>query len=205
MSNPHQWDIDNLPNRLTLFRVLLIPAVLGSLYLIKFTEKTEHILLYGLIAASFFFLAAVTDFFDGYIARKRNLETVFGSFLDPIADKFLVVSCLIMLLSLNRIFDWVVIILVLRELYMVSLRLLASNQNIKVPVSWFGKWKTATQMMGMPFLMIGGTWLSIPFNLLGKILIIISALLSLVSAVLYTLNLVKTIQKKRKIKKQANS
>ncbi len=201
MNNSHEWDIDNLPNRLTLFRVILIPAVLGSLYFIKYTDDSSKVLTYGVIAASIFFIASVTDFFDGYIARKRKLETVFGSFLDPIADKFLVVSSLIMLLSLGRVFDWVVVVLVLRELYMVSLRLLASNQNIKVPVSWFGKWKTATQMMGIPFLMIGGTWLSLPFNPLGNILIIISALLSIVSATFYTLNLIRTIQKKRKLKK----
>jgi len=195
------WEIDNLPNRLTLFRVVLIPIIVGFLYLIKFTVIPEEILKYGILASFFFFIASVTDFFDGYIARKRNIETIIGSFLDPIADKFLVVSSLIMLLSLDRIYDWVVIILVVRELYMTSLRLLASNQNLSVPVNHLGKWKTATQMFGIPFLMIGGVWGNIPFNLLGKVFIIISALLSVISATIYTLGLLKTVQQKRKLKK----
>ncbi len=199
--NNNIWEIDNLPNRLTLFRVVLIPIIVGFLYLIKFTDIQSEILTYGVLASFFFFIASVTDFFDGYIARKRNIETVIGSFLDPIADKFLVVSALIMLLSLDRIYDWVVIILVVRELYMTSLRLLASNQNLQVPVSYLGKWKTATQMFGIPFLMIGGVWVNIPFNLLGKVFIIISALLSVISATIYTLGLLKTVQQKRKLKK----
>ncbi len=195
------WEIDNLPNRLTLFRVILIPIIVGFLYLIKFTDIQTEILKYGILASFFFFIASVTDFFDGYIARKRNIETVIGSFLDPIADKFLVVSSLIMLLSLGRIYDWVVIILVVRELYMTSLRLLASNQSLQVPVNYLGKWKTATQMFGIPFLMIGGVWVGIDFNLLGKVFIVISAVLSIISATIYTLGLLRTVQQKRKLKK----
>ena len=95
-----EWDIDNLPNRLTLFRVLLIPIIIGCL---GFNLPTWGTLLpfqktLGWIAAFIFSIAAITDFFDGHFARRRNIVTVFGSFLDPVADKFLVVSSIIMLL-----------------------------------------------------------------------------------------------------------
>ena len=90
-------EIDNLPNRLTFFRMLMIPVVVLALY---FTEVTPQWLVpyrdyLGHFACWIFVLASITDFFDGYIARKRNIVTVFGSFLDPIADKFLVVSALV--------------------------------------------------------------------------------------------------------------
>src|SRR6478735_8222822 len=137
-------EIDNLPNRLTFFRMLMIPVVVLTLY---FTEDTPAFLdpyqqYLGHVACWIFVVASITDFLDGYIARKRNIVTVFGSFLDPIADKFLVVSGLLMLLALQRIHPIVVIILVLREMYMTSLRLLAMSENVDVPVSDMGKWKT---------------------------------------------------------------
>src|SRR5690606_7729726 len=123
MNNDHLNDsdleIDNLPNRLTIFRILLIPIVLGAFYLTGtdyISEEWKAIC--GQIAAWTFAAASITDFFDGHIARKRNIVTVFGSFLDPIADKFLTVSSLIMLGSLGKIPAIIVIILVLREMFM---------------------------------------------------------------------------------------
>jgi CDP-diacylglycerol--glycerol-3-phosphate 3-phosphatidyltransferase len=136
MTEAHDFEleIDNLPNRLTIFRVLLIPIVVGSLFLIKYpysyTVGMEDTL--GWFAGWIFTLASITDFLDGYIARKKNIVTVFGSFLDPIADKFLVVSSLIMLLYLDRIHSILVIILILREMYITSLRLLAYSEDVQV-------------------------------------------------------------------------
>ncbi len=197
------WEIDNLPNRLTIFRIILIPFVLSALYAAKLMPEKQH--LFGPLASLCFFFACITDFFDGYIARKRNIVTVFGSFLDPIADKFIVVSSLIMLLALNRVPDWVVIILTLRELYMTSLRLLATHQEITVPVSSMGKWKTTTSMLGIGGLMIGFTWQGIPFLLLGQIFIYIATVLSLISAVTYSLGLINRIKKERINKKRAKN
>jgi CDP-diacylglycerol--glycerol-3-phosphate 3-phosphatidyltransferase len=199
--------IDNLPNRLTLFRIVLIPLVLGALY---FSRSDSGILQHykiqlGWLAGWLFALASLTDFFDGYIARKRGIVTVFGSFLDPIADKFLVVSSLIMLQALERINVFIVIILVLREMYMTSLRLLASSEGISVPVDQWGKWKTATQMIAIPFIMVNQKWWIISFQLWGDILLYISAVLSLSSALRYSLQLIKKLKLKRierkKIKK----
>jgi CDP-diacylglycerol--glycerol-3-phosphate 3-phosphatidyltransferase len=198
-------EIDNLPNRLTFFRMLMIPVVVLALY---FSEETPPFLepyqpWLGHIACWIFAIASITDFFDGYIARKRNIVTVFGSFLDPIADKFLVVSSLIMLLALDRVHPVVVIILVLREMYMTSLRLLALTEGVDVPVSSMGKWKTGTQMVATPMLMIYDHFLGMNLPLIGTGLIYISAILSLWSALLYSLSMIKKLQEKRIEKKRA--
>lgn len=197
-------EIDNLPNRLTFFRMLMIPVVVLALY---FSEETPTYLLpyqhwLGHVACWIFVIASITDFLDGYIARKRNIVTVFGSFLDPIADKFLVVSALIMLLALDRVHAIVVIILVLREMYMTSLRLLAMSEEVDVPVSSMGKWKTGTQMVATPMLMIYDNFLGMDLPLIGTILIYISAFLSMWSAFLYSFSMIKKLREKRAEKKK---
>ena len=194
-------EIDNLPNRLTIFRIFLIPIVLTLLYCTTIEIFFEQKNLLGWVAGWIFSLASFTDFLDGYIARKRNLVTVFGSFIDPIADKFLTVSCLIMLQSLGRIPSFIVIVLVLREMYMTSLRLLATNEGVIVPVSNLGKWKTATQMLGIPFIMAYENWNGIPMYNIGISLIYFASLLSLWSAFQYTYGMIQKLKQKKADKK----
>ncbi len=209
MTERNDLEIDNLPNRLTMFRMLMIPVVVAALYLAEF--PTDWVLPYkkylGHIACWIFVAASITDFLDGYIARKRNIVTVFGSFLDPIADKFLVVSSMIMLVGLERIHSVVVIILVLREMYMTSLRLLALTEGIHVPVSNLGKWKTATQMVSIPMLMVYENFLGIDLVLLGTILIYVASFLSLFSAFLYSMGMIRKlrdVRAEKKAQKKAN-
>jgi CDP-diacylglycerol--glycerol-3-phosphate 3-phosphatidyltransferase len=201
---PDEWEIDNLPNRLTMFRVVLIPIIITSLFLttIEAGPFKDHIKLLNYIAAWTFVAASITDFFDGFIARRRNIVTVFGSFLDPIADKFLVISSLIMLLAVQRVHVLVVIILVLREMYITALRLLAIEKGLSVPVGTLGKWKTATQMIGVPFLMANDIPFGINMPLLGNIAISLASIFSLYSALEYSLSFIKKIQKIRKEKKR---
>ena len=182
----------------------MIPVVVLTLY---FTEDTPRWLdpyhqWLGHIACWVFVVASITDFLDGYIARKRNIVTVFGSFIDPIADKFLVVSALIILMALDRVHPIVVIILVLREMYMTSLRLLAMSEGVDVPVSDMGKWKTGTQMVATPMLMIYDDFLGLDLPIIGTALIYVAALLSLWSALKYSLNMIKKLQEKRLDKKK---
>lgn len=197
--NTNEWEIDNLPNRITLFRIVLIPIILVSLYL----NINSPIKSLNYIAAWTFVAASISDFFDGYYARKRKLVTVFGSFLDPIADKFLVISSLIMLLALHRVHVVVVLILVMREMYITALRLLAVEKGLTVPVGTLGKWKTATQMVGIPLLMAN----DIPFGLnmpfLGEILLYLATIFSLYSALEYSIGFLKKI--KKRIKKHAKT
>jgi CDP-diacylglycerol--glycerol-3-phosphate 3-phosphatidyltransferase len=201
--HPNEWEIDNLPNRLTMFRVVLIPIILLSLILVQYQIKIDKevylpIKLLNYIAAWTFVAASITDFFDGYIARKRKIVTVFGSFLDPIADKFLVISSLIMLLALNRIHVVIVLILVLREMYITALRLLAMEKGLSVPVGTLGKWKTATQMVGVPLLMAHDFPWGIDMPLLGTIAIYLAALFSIYSALEYSLGFIRKVQKIRR-------
>lgn len=197
--------IDNLPNRLTIFRLILVPVVVGCLLMIDPDFKNVSSIsssTLGWIAGWLFVLASITDFFDGYLARKMNLNTIFGSFLDPIADKFLVVSSLIMLLELKRIHVLIVVILICRELYITSLRLLAKTQGVEVPVGQMGKWKTAVQMVGIPQLMAYETWWIFDLPLIGTICLYIASFLSLASAFRYSLKLVQQLRKHRIKKKR---
>ncbi len=202
--NDRYWEFDNLPNRLTLFRISLVPVMVALLYVQSENYQFPLQKLYGIFAAIIFTLASLTDYLDGLVARKQGLITAFGSFLDPIADKFLVVSSLIMLLSLGRIPSLVVVILVLREMYMTSLRLFAAHQDIKVPVESVGKWKTATQMIGIPMIMWHWPIFGLPTSPIGLGFLYTAAGLSLISAILYSFKLVKKIQDQRKQKKQAS-
>lgn len=194
-----EWEIDNLPNRLTLFRMALIPLMIVPLWLLsEFKWAQNYHLLLGHLAGWTFVAASITDFFDGYIARKRNIVTVFGSFLDPIADKFLVVSALIMLMALERVHFVIVIVLILREIYITALRLLAYQKGLKLPVEKMGKWKTAVQMVAIPLLMAYDRripYLSMP--VLGQILIWPACFLSIFSAFQYSFGLLKKLRQKR--------
>lgn len=193
-----EWEIDNLPNRLTIFRVVLIPVIIGSLGLMmspwQWLNSWHHTL--GYVAGWTFTAASITDFLDGYIARKKNLQTVFGSFLDPIADKFLVVSSLLMLQGLNRIPVFLVIILVLRELYITALRMLAIERGLKIPVGNLGKWKTAFQMIGIPMLMAYDRPWGIPMIELGHLFIYLAAAASVYSSLQYSVGLIQKLKDK---------
>ena len=200
-----EWQIDNLPNRLTIFRICLIPFIIACLYITFFDWPlfNRYHLFLGYLAAILFVIASITDFLDGFFARRYKLETVFGSFLDPIADKFLVVSSLIILQGMDRIPVVIVIILVLREMYMTALRLLAQERGIKIPVNSLGKWKTAFQMIAIPLLMAYDKPLVFSMPLVGTIFIYIASLFSLYSAFVYSLNMIRKIKALRASKKEA--
>lgn len=177
----------NLPNWLTTFRVLLIPVVIICLY-----QQTNF---YDWMAGIIFGIASITDYFDGYLARKWKLETIYGKFLDPLADKFIVICAAIMLLKLGRIHEVIVMILLCREIAITGLRALASTEGISVNVSSGGKWKTTTQMFALPFMMVHDP--EIPLYKVGEILLYISLGLSLWSAAKYVFEFFKSIAKKR--------
>ncbi len=130
----------NLPNKLTLIRVLLIPIFVVVL-LVPFGISWQNWL-----ALAIFIMASLTDFADGYLARKYQLVTNFGKFMDPLADKLLVCSALICLTSLGRIAAWMVIVIVAREFIISGLRLVAVDQGVVIAASYWGKFKTVVQM-----------------------------------------------------------
>lgn len=169
-----EFNFNTLANKLTAVRIAFVPLVVICLF--------DDSPFYGFLAAVFFGIAAITDYFDGYYARIEKNETVLGKLLDPLADKFLVVSSLIMLMYLHRIHPAVVIVLICRELAITGLRAIASAEGIVIGASRMAKWKTATQMSAIPMLMLHETYFMIPFQLLGTVFTWLSLLISLWSA-----------------------
>ena len=199
-----EWQIDNLPNRITMFRVILIPVICTPLFInvLKLESFSQYTHFFNYFSAWTFVFAGITDFLDGYFARKRNIVTVFGSFLDPIADKFLVVSCLLLLQELGRIPVLIVIILVLREIYITALRLLAVERGLIIPVGKLGKWKTTFQMFAIAWLMTDDRpWGLIPFPEMGTVAIYLASGISLYSALEYSKGLISKIKASHLAKK----
>jgi CDP-diacylglycerol--glycerol-3-phosphate 3-phosphatidyltransferase len=146
-------------------------------------------------------VASLTDYFDGYLARKYQIETVYGKLMDPLADKFLVICSLIMLQHLGRMSPIVVMLLVCRELTITGLRALASAEGVIVAASSGGKWKTATQMVAIPALMVRDVD-GIPFYQIGLWLTYFSLGLSLWSAKDYVVDFFRGLRKTTEIRKK---
>jgi CDP-diacylglycerol--glycerol-3-phosphate 3-phosphatidyltransferase len=181
------------PNWLTMIRIAFVPIVVGLLFI-----KTPTA---DLAAALAFTVASITDYFDGYLARTRKVVTVYGKLLDPLADKFLVVSALIMLQELGRIHPVVVILLICRELAITGLRALASAEGVIIDASGGGKWKTGTQMVAIPLIMAcdqNRKLLGLPLYPVGMVLLYISLAISLWSAKSYIVDFFKAIKEQRK-------
>jgi len=136
----------NLPNTLTVLRILLVPVVIVALL-----DETPN---GDAIAAGVFALAALTDGLDGYIARSRGAVTTFGKLMDPIADKLLVTAALVALVSLNRLEAWVAMVIIAREFAVTGLRGLAAEQGLVIQASWLGKVKTALQIAAIIALIV---------------------------------------------------
>lgn len=175
----------NLPNKLTLFRIILIPFFVFFLFTGCVGEAGKY------IALGIFAVASLTDLFDGKIARKYNLVTNFGKFMDPIADKLLVSSALISFVGLNRLQAWIVIILIAREFIISGFRLVASDSGIVLAASWWGKFKTAFQMI-MCILLIINIQNNV-FTVINNIFIYISLALSVISLADYLIKNRKVI------------
>ena len=189
-------DWDTLPNRLTLFRIVLVPFALGALAFeqTSVSRASFSYPLFGYIAAGIFTIAAITDILDGIAARRSNSVTTFGSFLDPIADKFLVISSLILLQSMDRVSVFITVILVLREVYITSLRLLASERGLTLPVEVYGKLKTVCQMVAIPLLMAYDNVGILSMPMVGTVLLYVATVLSLFSAVRYSLKILEKMR-----------
>ncbi|MSQ59428.1 MAG: CDP-diacylglycerol--glycerol-3-phosphate 3-phosphatidyltransferase [Betaproteobacteria bacterium] len=175
----------NLPNLLTWLRVVMIPIFVGVYYLpALWLDINER----NLIAASLFALAAVTDWLDGYLARKLNQISAFGAFLDPVADKLMVASALIVLVELGRVDAVVAVIIIGREITISALRewMAKLGQSRSVAVSWLGKIKTVAQMVAILLLLYHGlVWGAVRAQTLGTWLIYLAAVLTLWSMVYY--------------------
>jgi CDP-diacylglycerol--glycerol-3-phosphate 3-phosphatidyltransferase len=178
-------EVLNLPNMITIGRLFLIPPVLWWM------DTVDPRLC--VLSALLFMLAAGLDIIDGWLARRSGLVTVFGKFVDPLADKVMVAAVLVYLAALGRMPPWLVVILLTREFYINGLRTLAISEGMVIAANAGGKAKTAFQMTGICFLLIHYRYRMpgfdelIDFHRMGMIMVSLSVVLSVWSAVHYTL------------------
>lgn len=175
----------NVPNLVTLSRIILIPLLIGLYYLPDSVLSLEA---KNIASTAVFILAAITDWLDGYLARRLNQISAFGAFLDPVADKLIVVGALVVLLHLGRVDALVALIIIGREIAISALRewMAKVGQAASVAVAFVGKLKTLGQMLAIPLLLYND-WLFgvVNCHLLGTILINVAAVLTVMSMLYY--------------------
>jgi CDP-diacylglycerol--glycerol-3-phosphate 3-phosphatidyltransferase len=177
-------EVLNLPNMITIGRLFLIPPVLWWM------DRSDPLLC--IVTGLLFMVAGVLDLIDGWLARRAGLVTVFGKFVDPLADKIMVAAVLVYLAVDGRLPAWLVVLLLTREFYINGLRTLASSEGVVIAASAGGKAKTAFQMVGICFLLVHyryrlpGFDEMIDFHRMGVVMLGISVILSVLSAVEYT-------------------
>ncbi len=178
-------EVLNLPNMITIGRLFMIPPVL---LLIDRSDPFKC-----LIAMLLFMIASALDIADGWLARRRGLVTVFGKFMDPLADKIMVMALLVYLVADGRVPAWIVVLLLAREFYISGLRLIAANERVVIAAGPGGKAKTAFQLVGICFILVhyqyrmpllGGD--SLDFGVVGFWLLMLSIVMSYYSALEYT-------------------
>lgn len=163
----------NLPNALTVFRVLAVPFIIALLY---FPGPTTCAL-----ATLLFLVAILTDLADGFLARKFNQVTNFGKFLDPLADKILIASVLVMLVELNWVSAWVAIIIIVRELLVTGLRAIAADKGHVIAADKYGKMKTIMQSVALVPLIYHFPFFGIDVAWIGSALLFVAVLLTVYS------------------------
>ena len=183
----------NLPNRITLFRTILIPVFIFCL-LFNMGDNTVSLIngrpvkLNIFIAALIFIVAAITDYIDGYLARKYNLITNMGKFLDPLADKLLVGSAFIVMVELGLMHSWMVVVVIAREFAVTGLRLLAVEKGEVIPAGMLGKLKTISQLVAIVLILLGNPIFNTWNFELDYIILWISVILTILSGIEYFKN-----------------
>ena len=166
----------NTPNKLTIARMIIVPFLVIFLLTGWGGEANRY------ISLTLFVVASVTDWFDGYLARKNNLVTNFGKFMDPLADKLLVCSAMICMIDLKRLPAWFVIIIIAREFIISGFRLIAAENGIVIAANYWGKFKTASQMIMIILLILHFDGI---FVILEQIFIWLSLALTIISLITY--------------------
>lgn len=167
----------NLANRITLVRLVAIPVFLLFIYM---NSPWSNV-----VATVVFSIASISDFVDGYVARKYNMVTDFGKVMDPVADKILVSAALIALVGLGRLPGWVAIVMLARDFTVGAVRDLSSSKGVIIPAGVWGKFKTAFQMVAVGMLTFHETFLMVNWHVMGTITIYIALILSVYSGFVY--------------------
>ena len=189
-------DLLNLPNGITFVRVAMIPVILWFTY---YESRVN-----SFVAAALFAATGATDFLDGWVARRRGLVTVIGKFLDPLADKLIVISTLVMLVHLGRVAAWVVIVIMAREFIVTGLRTIAMGEGIVIAAGQEGKYKTSLQIAGISFLLLHYRYQTdllvwqgdVDANVVGTWILYLSVAFSVWSAALYVRDFLRAVYRK---------
>ena len=179
-------DMWNIPNILSLSRIAIAPILI--IILINPTKYNS------ILAAVIFSLAALTDWLDGYLARRMKITTVIGRFLDPLADKLLIMTCLIMLVPAERVPAWVISLIVGREIAVTGLRGVIAKEGIVISASNLGKYKTTFQIAAVIPLLIHYPFFGIDFHNIGVILIYLALVFTLWSGIDYFVRFLRVIE-----------
>lgn len=170
----------NLPNKLATLRMILVIPFVIFLGIALSTESTGLSIFMRILSFVIFAGASITDYFDGQIARKHNMVTNLGKLIDPLADKLLVISALVVLTKYDQISLWFVLIIIFRELLITGLRAIVANEGIVIAAEKLGKWKTATQMIALLLIIL------FPMSFfVNNILLLIPVILTVQSGVEY--------------------
>jgi CDP-diacylglycerol--glycerol-3-phosphate 3-phosphatidyltransferase/cardiolipin synthase len=185
----------NIPIILTWLRIAMIPLVVGLFYL---PESWISVPVRDAWAAWAFVIAALTDWFDGWLARRWNQTSSFGAFLDPVADKLMVTAALLMLLYLGRVDVMIAFVIIGREITISALRewMATLGASASVAVHWLGKFKTAAQMVAITCLLYNSDFMGIPVALIGQILVLVAAILTVWSMLYYLRRAMPVIREK---------
>ena len=177
MTSNFKIDIFNTPNILSMLRICVSPV-----FLIILQYSSPFI---GLVSAALFIAVALTDWLDGYLARKYSEVTTLGKFLDPLADKLLVVTALIMLVDLERAPAWIVAVIIARELAVTGLRAVAVDTGVVIAASWLGKLKTVSQIVAIVPLLVHYEYFGLNFHDFGSAVLWVALVATIWSGVDY--------------------
>ena len=180
-------EIFNLPNSITLARISVVPF----LFFLLMSPGP----FWSLVLAALFVLASITDFLDGFVARRYNMITTMGKFLDPLADKLIVNSAMILMIPIGRIEPWIVVIIIMRDLIIDGIRSIASSEGIYIQASILGKQKTLAQLFAVTALMIHYPFFGINAHLVGMVILYIAFLLTLYSGADYFIKFYRWVRK----------
>ena len=180
-------EIFNLPNIITLIRISVVPFLF-----ILLTEPGEF---WSLILAILFAVASITDMLDGYLARKYNMITTMGKFLDPLADKLIVNTAMILMIPIGRIPAWIVAVTIIRDLIVDGIRSIASSEGLYIQASTLGKQKTIAQLFAVTALMVWYPFFGVNSYIVGMALLYIALLLTIYSGLDYLVKFYRRAKK----------
>lgn len=178
----------NVPNTITILRVTVIPVLF---FLLLSPGQTE-----SLVIATFFVLAALTDLLDGYLARKYEIVTVMGKYLDPIADKLIINTAMILMIPIGRISAWIVAVIIIRDFVVEGIRTIASSEGIVMQASKPGKQKTMCQIFALSALMIHYPFLGADAHAIGTVILYLALVLSVYSGFDYFMKFYRELVRK---------